>query len=45
MAVVHWLCWDMVFVAVRLDGVGHLGGVGGQRKPLQVFTVTLDIRN
>lgn len=43
LAVVNWLCWNRVFCVVRLDGVGHLGRVGGQRNHLQVFTVTLDV--
>lgn len=43
LAVVYWLCWNLVFGAVRLDGVGHLGRVGGQKNPIQVFAVTLDI--
>lgn len=43
LAVVDWLCWNLVFSAVRLDGVRHLGRVGGQRNPLQMFAVTLDV--
>lgn len=43
MAVVNWLCLNVVFGAVKLDGVGYLGRVGGQRNPLQVFAFTLDI--
>lgn len=43
LAVVHWLCLNVVFGAVKLDGVGYLGRVGRQRNPLQVFAFTLDI--
>lgn len=45
LAVVYWLCWNLVFGVVRLDGVGNLGRVGRQRNPLQVLTNTLDIRS
>ena len=43
MTVVYWFCLNLVFGVVRQDGVGHLGRIGGQRNPLQVFAVTFDI--
>lgn len=43
MTVANWLCLNLVFGTAGLDGVGHLGGVGGQRNRLQVVTVTLDM--
>ncbi len=43
LAVVYWLCCNLVFGAMRLDGVGHLRRVGGKRNPLQVVVVYLDI--
>ncbi|TNN86690.1 hypothetical protein EYF80_003158 [Liparis tanakae] len=36
LTVVNWLCLNLVFGTAGLEGVGHLGGVGGQRNRLQV---------
>lgn len=42
LAVVDGLCRQLVLGPVRLDGVWHLGGVWGQRDPLQGHVVSFN---
>lgn len=45
MAVVDGFWWDLVFGVVRLDGVGQLVGVEGQRNPLHALHIILGFRS
>lgn len=42
---VDGLWWDQVFGVVWLEGVGHLGGVKGQRNHLRVIPDILGFRS
>lgn len=43
MAVVHKISSKLVFIRVRLDGVGHLSWVGGWSDPCYIVIINLDI--
>lgn len=42
---VDGLWWDQVFGVVWLEGVGHLGGVKGQRDHLHMIPLILGFRS
>lgn len=45
LTVVDGFWWNQVFGMVWLEGVGHLGGVEGQRNPLPLTPLILGIRS